>query len=48
MIKLSVSFEYECENEKAAIDMVEQLMRQTIDWTNKGLVLINTTTSLPR
>jgi hypothetical protein len=47
MIKLSIAFDYECNSEKDAIDMVEQVTRQTVDYTNKRLVLITTHMSIP-
>ncbi len=47
MIKVSIALEYECKNEKAAIDMIEQVTRQSVDYTNKGLRLITAHMSIP-
>jgi hypothetical protein len=47
MIRLSIALEYECEHEKDAIDMVEAVTRQTVDYTNKRLVLVTSHMSIP-
>ena len=47
-VKLSIALDYECASEKDAIDMVEQVTRQTVDYTNKGLVLITTHLSIKK
>jgi hypothetical protein len=47
MTKLSVAFEYDCASEADAIVMVNELLKQTFDFTNKGLVLATIHISVP-
>lgn len=46
-VRVSIAIEYVCQTEADAIEVIQSVMRETVDYSNRGLTIITTHLSFP-